>query len=298
MNAKQLRQLSEPELADFCWRRFRLEPPLDPPLDTISRDEPPEAFIIEKLYSCANDGFRRRISGAMMLNLKRLAVENSQGQFDEASARQLASLGFLAGELKDSSLGHPLYAFALNWIFDDPEVGSPTEEALYHVLIAVASLQNGPGYAPLWLALWHDISSPRLKAVAVYGLSHADPKKALDLLPEILSTGGIDLPTMVWNLANEPLGSVELGLAAGKLSSSHQRKLRDALIFAGADAHTVANYDNGLRRASRLSAQAKLIHDENAIELVQTVRRFVFLVDSPISPEAARRPPYLEKLAL
>jgi hypothetical protein len=298
MNAKELRQLSESELADFFWRRFRLEPPLDPPLDTVSRDEPPEAFVIETLYRYPDDCFRRRVSQAMMLNLKRLAVENNQSQFDESSAIQLASLAFLAGELKDRTLGHPLYAFALNWIFDNLEVGSPTEEALYHILIAVASLQNGPGYVPLWLTLWENINSPRLKAVAVYGLSHADPKKALDLLPEVLSTSDIDLPTVVWNLASEPLGSVELGIAAGRLSPSDQGKVRDALVFAGADADKLANFDNHIRRASKPSAKAKPIYGESAIELVQTVGRFVFPVDIPISPETARRPPYLEQLPL
>jgi len=267
---------------------------LDPPLDTSSRDEPPEAFVIETLYSQPDPDFRRRVSGAILANLKRLALENNQGQFDDRSLAQLASLGFLSAQLGDEAVAHPLYAFALNWVFAHPEVGTISEDALYHLLIAVSSLQNGPAFVPFWLELWKDVRSPRLKAVAIYGLSLADPKKTFELLPEVLAAGDIDLPTVVWNLATEPLGSVELGLAASKLSLREQEQLKEALILAGADRDMVINFENGVKQGSRPSVHGTVIRAESSMELAQVVRRFVFPRNIPTSQEAARRPPYLE----
>jgi hypothetical protein len=193
MNAEALRQLSEPALAEYMWRRFRLEPPLDPPLDVVFRDEPPEAFLIDALPA-AEESFRLRLAQAVKRNLTRLASEASRGDLNPTSTVQLASLAFLSTELQIRSIVHPLYELALAWIFNHPAPGSHTEDALYQILVALASLQESPFYVPFWMQLWREVRSGRLKAVAVYGLSRADANRAIELLPEIASERTIDLP--------------------------------------------------------------------------------------------------------
>src|SRR5260370_1000484 len=115
MNAEELYGLTQAALARYLWDRLRLEAPLNPPLDTRWRDEPPEAFVIESLRSYPDADFRARVSNAIRENLRRLALENSQGKFDTRSTAQLASLAFLSVELRDEAIAHALYAFALNW---------------------------------------------------------------------------------------------------------------------------------------------------------------------------------------
>jgi hypothetical protein len=297
MTPEELHRLGAAELADYLWRRLRLEAPVDPPLDKVSRDEPPEAFVIEVTNAAENAEFRQCLRRAIIDNLTRLARLYDHNAPDSTSISQLSSLAFLSAEIGDKALGHRLYSFALGLMPDDDNTMLMTEEALYHILVALARLQNGDAYVAFWESIWRDRLSPRLKAVAVYGLSFADPNRAFELLPEIVADDEIDLSLVAWNLATHPPGSIALGVAASCLSRRLRAKLRMALTNAGADAHMLSNVDRGIERGQRRPAVA-------SPGMVRPARfsansaLFRFPVGLPLKPEAALRPPHFDAQAL
>jgi hypothetical protein len=297
MTPEELRRLGAAELADYLWRRLRLETPVDPPLDKVSRDEPPEAFVIEVMHAEAIPEFRQRLTRAVMDNLTRVAQLYDHSAPDNTLISQLSSLAFLSGEIGDPALGHRLYSFVLGLMPDEPNTMLMTEEALYHTLVALARLQNGDAYAAFWESIWREGLSPRLKAAAVYGLSFADPNRALDLLPEIIADDEIDLSLVAWNLATHPPGSISLGVAASGLSHRLRAKLRTALADAGADAHMLANVDRGIERGR----QKRAVSPAGAVRSARFSANsalFRFPVGLPLNPQAALRPPHFDAQAL
>jgi hypothetical protein len=297
MTPQQLHRLEAPELADYLWHRLRLEAPVDPPLDKVSRDEPPEAFVIEVMHAEEIPEFRQRLTRAVIDNLTRLARLYDHNSPDNTSISQLSSLAFLSAEIGDAALGHRLYSFVLGLLPDDPHTMLMTEEALYHTLVALARLQNGDAYAAFWESIWREGLSPRLKAVAVYGLSFADPNRALDLLPEIMADDGIDLSLVAWNLATHPPGSISLGVAASGLSNRLRAKLRRALTDAGADVHMLANVDRGMERGRQRRAVSPA-GPLRPSRFSTNSALFRFPVRLPPNPEAALRPPHFDAQAL
>jgi hypothetical protein len=297
MTPEELRRLGAAELADYLWRRLRLEEPVDPPLDKASRDEPPEAFVIDVMRVEETPEFRQRLTRAVADNLTRLARLYDHNAPDNTSISQLSSLAFLSAEIGDTALGHRLYSFALGLMPDDHNTMLIAEEALYHTLVALARLQNGEAYVAFWEKVWRDGLSPRLKAVAVYGLSFADPNRALELLPEIIADDEIDLSLVAWNLATHPSGSISLGVAASGLSHRSTAKLRKALTDAGADAHMLANVDRGIERGRQRRAVSQAGSTRPA-RFSANSTLFRFPVGLPLNPEAALRPPHFDAQAL
>ena len=243
MDFETLRSLDGDSLADYLWKRLRLEEPLDPPLDRRFRMEPPEDFLIGAVHELEDPAFTHRLVGAIRRNLSRQVLIGFDEALDATSSEQLASLAFLATAVGDPELAQPLYAFLLTGITRSEGERHFSDLTLFHLLRACARLQNDARYLPLWEETWRRERAPNLRAIAYYGLTRADDRRAMTLLAEVLGDEELDLPVIAWHLATEVPGVIALGEAAARLPQTLRQSLRGALEQAGADADLLADFD-------------------------------------------------------
>lgn len=242
MNYADLTQLGNDQLAEYLWKRLRLEGVIAPPLAERFRMEPPEDFLIGALGH-ADPVLRERLTAAVADNLGRLALLALDKQIDAISSEQLASLAFLCSAIADSRLAHPLYLFSVALLQLRANAPELVDAALFHLLRTIAQLQNDRGLIPFWEQLWIELPVGRLRAIAFYGLTHADSSRALARLEELVSDERIDLPVVAWNLATEYPGIIALGKAAARLPHGKRNRLRAALVTAGADDDLLQDFD-------------------------------------------------------
>lgn len=251
MNFEKLQKLSDQTLADYVWRRLRLEPPLAPPLSIRFGDEPPELFLVEAVKHSKNESFRRRMITAIHDNLSQLSrqafsIGLTRFWDDQRTDQQIASIAFLISLLKASELVPALFEFT-QW---RPQPSELTD-GQFHVIRTIAQLQQGRAFAGLWPDLWEH-GPWSLRGLIFFGWSRADSNQALQRLNELVdSADRIDLPTTLWSLIGpEGPGTGKLALAAAKYCDETQRdKLRQALIEAGADQQTLEEFDR-IRQSS------------------------------------------------
>jgi len=243
MDQKTLQSLSAENLSEYLWRRLRYEGPMDPPLDRRTRVEPPEDFLLRTFQQTGDRAFRERLTESVEDNLTRvLALIASEG-VSSATAEQLASLAFLSSAIGDAKLGYTLYLSAVALLSSRAPSSPSLNVALFHVLGAVADLQNDARLTPFWETLWERAKAGELRAIAYYGLVRADSTRALELLDELVADERIDLPVAAWSLATEAPGIFDMAKAAASLSSEHRARLRSALIAAGADDDLLQDFD-------------------------------------------------------
>lgn len=248
MDSEKLKHLDEKELADFVWRRLRLEPPVDPPPGTRFGQEPPEQFLIATVEQSGDRNLRRRLIEATDENLKRLAglrASSSAELWDDPVVdEQLASLAFLASSLQAEELLPTLHLIACSRGIGDVARKGDVPSGEFHILKALARLQKDRRYAGLWESLWQ--SGPRsIRGLTIFGWARADPEQALTKLGELADMKDeIDLPATVWSLVGpDAPGVFEVGRAARRCSSQQREALRQALAEAGADESTLRDFD-------------------------------------------------------
>ena len=149
MDADALRQLDPAKLADYLWRRLRLESPVDPPISERFGQEPPEQFVIQTVKKADDRGFRTNMIAAVRDNLRRLAVMASASSEpvwdDPVTDQQLASLAFLASGIESTELVDALYTFAGCWTLGDMSDVRAFSAGQFHVLRTLAFLQADGG---------------------------------------------------------------------------------------------------------------------------------------------------------
>lgn len=243
MDTKTLRRMNEDELAAYLWRRLRLDPPLDPPLDRRFRLEPPEDILIKAFEEKQNKAFKRRIGNAIKDNLQKLILEAQNRPISNVSSDQLASMGFLATEIGASELAHPFYGFCTANQVGRNKRYLFNETALFHLLRAIAKLQNNDLYVPFWLDLWKGSVNPAIRAISYYGLSLSNPEIALSLLEDVIVDDDLDLTAIAWHLTTESPGLLDVSTASARLSDDQKSKFRTALEDAGADEIMLSEFD-------------------------------------------------------
>lgn len=247
MDAEDLSQLDRPALTDYLWRRFRLESPVDPPLDPRG-DEEPEQFVIE-VFGPDGAGSRRTLADAMDKTFVKLAglqaVAPDPAEFDATTDNQIASLAFLIAELRLKEAIQRLYVFACSWFAgDSPQTMHALSFGQQHLLRTLAQLSVPGMYTDFWRDLWEN--GPRsLRGLTIFGLARANEAEALKELDELAaSAGDIDLPATVWSLqAPEGPGLISLAKAAAHSKEETRDSLRKALVDAGAYEHILRDFD-------------------------------------------------------
>lgn len=272
MNFAELRNLGQDELNAYLWKRLRLEEPLDPPLDRRFRMEPPEDFLIRALRSSPRSKYRVRLVSSIRANLSRLLLTSSGTDIDEIGSSQIASLAFLATAVGNSSLAGAFNNFALAHFTTAEPDRVLSEEALFHILRACATLQSNDKLLPFWEQIWTDETVPEIRAIAYYGIIKADLGRALSLLADVLRDDEIDLCVVAWNLATARPSITALGRTAGQLPKTLRQKLRSSLAMAGTPEKLLADYDR---------------YSETAIASTN----FEFDLRQPADPVAAHRLP-------
>jgi len=210
--------------------------------------EAPEELFIDAWHQ---DGqttvFKARLVQAIRDNLKQVIQITAGRELDSSDNEQLASLAFLTDAIRADELTQDLYKASL---YVDSAEGVD-EQTQFHLLRTLAGVQTGRRLIPYWQDLW---TSPQAgsRAIALYGLSRADPQAALDLLPELLADQALDLPAIAWHLISDGPGPVELGKAAGRLSPSERERLREALLAAGANNNALQAFDLQAGKATNL----------------------------------------------
>ncbi|MGQ0664870.1 MAG: tetratricopeptide repeat protein [Pseudomonadota bacterium] len=281
MDARELASLNREELAAYLWRRFRLEAPVDPPLDRRFGMEAPEEFVFHALQGNADPALRARWIGAIRDNLATLALSLVARDADAACAEQVSSLALLAIDIEAAELAYDLYLVAAGSLMEAGTQGKLPDEALFHVLHAVARLQPDARLVPFWENLSTHMA-PGIRATAYYGLSRAGPARAMDRPAEIIADEALDLPPIAWHLARESPGIIALGEAAGALRPKLRDELRTALIEAGADDAMLRDFDAPAAELDRLrgeiAAAAERGDDHQAAALrVELARRAIDL---------------------
>jgi hypothetical protein len=247
VDVRTLLDLDSSRLADYLWRRLRLEPPLDPPIAQRYGPEAPEQVFLEALTRAPNGRFRERLVHAVGENLQRLARQQAAldtSPTDPVTDQQIASLAFLATELEAKNLVSPLYLLACSWLMSASDPSTEITDARFHILRALARLQADAKLEPFWRALWEK-GPPSIAGLSFCGWAYADPPAALAHLAELADLGSeIDLPTTLWSLsrAYRP-GLSDVAAAAARLSASQRDALRRALAEAGADAVMLRDFD-------------------------------------------------------
>lgn len=240
MNAEELRQLDEPALADYIWKRLRRESPLDPPLASRFGDEEPEQFLIHTAESSEGQSFRRRLLDAVIDNLRRWTehrVTSSEPlPEDQISDEQLGSLAFLISELEARELVQPLYLAACSFLMDGASSPAALTFGQTHAVRTLAHLQNSSWLAPFWQGLWEN--GPRsLRGLVLFGWARADTEEAFSRLAELVDCADeVDLPDTVWSLLGpEGPGIQALAKGANLHGQSVKQAIHDALIAAEAE---------------------------------------------------------------
>ncbi len=248
MDAEALRQLDRTELADYLWRRLRLESPVDPPISERFGQEPPEQFVIQTVKKADDRGFHANVIAAVRDNLRRLAVMASASPEpvwdDPVTDPQLASLAFLASGIKGTELVGDLYTFAGCWTLGDMSGGRAFSAGQFHVLRTLAFLQAGGGLDKFWESLWQN--GPRsARGLTLFGWARANAEDALGHLGELVDMSDeIDVPTAVWSLVTPSGPGINaVGRAAGAMDEQHRQMIRAALENSGADASYLRDFD-------------------------------------------------------
>lgn len=243
MDNRTLAGLRGAELADYLWRRLRLEEPVTPPLDHRFRDEAPEEVFIDLLRETGDADFRAALVEAMRANLARLAPALPAEAGREPAGEQIASLGFLADAIAARELLPDLHAFATAlWLLargGNASVHAP----LYHLLEAIGTIQEGGALKPFWEEIADHAPDAGLRGIAWYGLAKAAPEAVPGRLDRLVGDDRIDLPIVAWNLATERPGMAALAEGARHLTASQKEKLRAALAEAGADEALLSRLD-------------------------------------------------------
>ncbi len=246
MDASDPTRLTDGQLADFLWRRLRLEPPLEPPLNDRFGHEAPEEFLIRAVER--DQALRSRVIRAIRQNLRRLGVVQTGSTepiwLNPTVDQQLASLAFLASNLNATELVSTLEKVAWMWVLPDPLEPTDFSDGQFHVLRAMARLQSGDRLAKFWDDLWEH--GPRsARPLALFGWARADASHALEHLGELIeSESDTDLPTTMWALVRP--GGPGLGPVAdavANLPDDLRMKARRALQVAGVDAATLDEFD-------------------------------------------------------
>ncbi len=254
-----IRAMPQSKLDDYVWRRLRLEPPLDPPLELSHGHEPPEKILITAWRQDRDAaGFPDRLAGAIRASLRRAAAGRDDVLTDAVLGEQLASLGFLAARTASRAALPDL----LDWVGQlwerirtaAPEYAPIPEDLpelallkpLDHLANAVSELSDGGALTPLWTEILAVSGDVGLRSVAWYGLSRSDPDGHLARLAEIVDDRYIHLPTMAWTLARHHPGMARLAQAKERLDPERRRRLRRALIEAGADPAMMQEFDRGV----------------------------------------------------
>lgn len=247
MNIETLTALSEDELNEYLWRRLRREGVLDPPLGERFGQEPPEQFLIAAAESAAGKDLRPRFLKAIRQNLSRLAEEAGPAAdywSDPTTDQQVASLAFLATELGAIELSQTLYRFALSWCLVVQDGARQISDGQFHILRALARLQQRGELAPFWKSLWVH-GPPAIRGLVIFGWARADADAALSRLGELVDMHDrIDLPATAWSLVRKRgPGVVKVAQAARSLTDDQRALLRDALERAGADQTILRDFD-------------------------------------------------------
>ena len=248
MNLEQVRQLEVPELADYVWRRLRLEGPLDPPLSDRFGPEPPEQFLIQAAEESDSPAFRTRLLAAVRDNLRRLVdLERESAEpiwLDAVSSDQVASIAYLVAEVRGTELLEAIYQVICSWMLSPGAARAELSAGQLHLLRTLALLQEGACLARFWEDLWQ--RGPRsLRGLVMFGWARAYPQDALEHLGELVETDGeIDLPSTLWSLvgAHGP-GIFRLAEFARRLVPDQQRRIREALDQAGATEAQLRDFD-------------------------------------------------------
>lgn len=248
MNREELRQLDEPALTEYLWRRLRLEPPIDPPVVDRFGPEPPEQFPSEASDESTESSFRPRLVAAIRQNLRRLADQQASSPEviwdDPVTDQQIASLAFLASSLGAGELVSALYSLVCSWLMDKPSDGGEWAAGRFHILRTLAELQSDASLAGLWKSLW-DQGPTSMRGLIIFAWARADADAALARLGELVETGDeIDLPATLWSLIQpEGPGVITLSKAAARLALSTRNALRQGLSDAGADTTVIRDFD-------------------------------------------------------
>jgi|GEM_PF-4976107 len=232
MDHDTLAALADDALAEYLWRRLRMELPLAPPLNRRHRMEPPEAFVI-KAWERASDqeSLRERLGRAIKANLERIGPLTSAP--DPVTAEQVSSLAYLAAAVEPPGL--------LRDFFDRAKAlmtaCSSSELLLFHLLRATARLQEGDRLTWFWqdIIISSGLPAP-VRAIGWYGLSRADGEQVGNQLNVLADDPEVDVSLVMWHLTRETPGVNLLAQAARSVLSRPQRdRLTQALIKSGAD---------------------------------------------------------------
>jgi hypothetical protein len=238
VDVSSLSGLAQSELNAYLWRRLRLEEPMDPPLDRRFRMELPEdIFLRAARPEGSASPFRARLLRAVEENLRRSVRATGGGDLDDQDNEQLASLAFLAADLKAHELHQAFYKAALYAGAAD----GVAEGTYFHLLRTLAMLQQGTSLIPFWEGLLQD-SRPGIRAIAYLGLSWAGTAQLLRHLPQLLCDKALDLPPIAWHPAAETPGAAALGRAARDLTVTQRARLLEALKEGGADHDMLRDY--------------------------------------------------------
>jgi len=243
MDVETLRNLSEDGLTSYLWHRLRHEEPMDPPVSNRFRIEPPEEFVLDIALRTEDIGFRSKLIAAIRRNLERLLPLATVSGFDPVSGEQLGSLAYMCTVLRDDRLSDVLYAHSLAWFSHRDRRTDDDEVSVFHVLRALADIQNDAKLVPFWASIWMSAANPALRSVAYYGHVKADSLAGLTHLGTIAIDDGIDLPPLIWKFATDYPGAILLGAAASKLPIQSRAIIRKALAEAGADSDLLRDFD-------------------------------------------------------
>jgi hypothetical protein len=240
MDAEHLAQLSDSELADYLWRRLRLEPRIDPPIADRFGPEPPEQFLIQAVRQSGSPGLRARVVEAIKDNLRRLANIRSTSAndlwLDSTTDQQIASLAFLASGLDAQELASALYEFACPWILGGAGYAGELTDGQFHILRALAELQPEGVLAGFWESFWE--RGPRSsRGLIFFAWARADADAALRHLAELIrSEEWIDLPATLWALVGpRGPGLRKFAESTARLPPELRGRVRGDLQIAGAD---------------------------------------------------------------
>jgi len=248
MNLEQVRQLEVPELADYVWRRLRLEPPIDPPLSDRFGTEPPEQFLIQAVEEGDFPEFRGRLLAAIRDNLRRLVdLERESPEpiwLDAASSDQVASIAYLVAEVRGTELLEAIYQVICSWMLSPGAARGELTAGQLHLLRTLALLQDGGCLARFWEDLWQ--RGPRsVRGLVMFGWARAYPQDALQHLAELVETESeIDLPSTLWSLVgSHGPGIFLLAEFTRRLAPDQQGRIREALAQAGATDAQLRDFD-------------------------------------------------------
>lgn len=266
MNFDEVSKLKPDDLADYVWRRLRFDPPVDPPTSDRFGPEPPERFLIQAAGRADGDQFRTTLVGALEKSLVRLLREAAASETsiwsDSVTNEQLASIAFLSSAIDARELVERLYNVVVSWVIAPNAQRRGFTSGQFHLLRALASLQEGPWLAKTWKGLWQE--APRsMRGLIIFGWARADADEALNGLGELVDMEGqIDLPSTLWSLIGpKGPGVSRVAEFARKLTEPMQHRVREALATAGADESQLARFAIAPRVAEPKPAKAREKYD-------------------------------------